>query len=220
MQAARAPELGISASTSIGGVSRNYNRATSRVEVEGEFTMPKSSPAGRAESRPSRNRGLRLPPSLWEHQRAAVETIQAYLNASDPGDRAALITMPTGTGKTGVIAATVMLLHSVVGHRLVLSPWDALADQLIDDLRGRFWSRLPAEQRPGLPPVKRLPSSSDVARIGQASEPTVFVATIAAISVLARRAAELGYEPRQDLRLAHRRSRLPPPCEDLPSGVA
>ncbi len=101
--------------------------------------------------------------------------------------------MPTGTGKTGVIAATVTLLPSVMGHRLVLSPWDALVDQLIGDLRGRFWSRLPADERPALPPVRRLPSSSDVERIRQTTESTIFVATIAAISVLARRASELDY---------------------------
>ena len=151
-------------------------------------------PSDKLEPRRSRRKGLPLPPSLWEHQRKAVETIHAFLSASDREDRAALITMPTGTGKTGVIAATVTLLPSVMGHRLVLSPWDALVDQLIGDLRGRFWSRLPVDERPALPPVRRLPSSSDVERIRQTTESTIFVATIAAISVLARRASELDYD--------------------------
>jgi len=137
---------------------------------------------------------LHLPAGLWEHQRRAVETVYAYLGSSSRGGRAALVTMPTGTGKTGVIAAIVTLLPSLAGHRLVLTPWDALVRQLEEDLRGRFWSRLPATQRPALPPVRRLPTSSDFDDIRQTAEPTIFVTTIAAISVMASRAPELGYD--------------------------
>jgi superfamily II DNA or RNA helicase len=153
------------------------------------------SAAGSRQQRPSaRASGLRLPPGLWEHQRKAVEVSDAYLRSASGADRAALITMPTGTGKTGVIAATVTLLPSLSGHRLVITPWDALVRQLEDDLRGRFWSRLPATQRPALPRVRHLPASSDFEQLRRTSEPTIFVATIAAVSVLARRAPELGYK--------------------------
>jgi hypothetical protein len=70
----------------------------------GNHTLPKAA-------------ALHLPGGLWEHQRRAVETVHAYLGSSNRGDRAALVTMPTGTGKTGVIAATVTLLPSMAGHR-------------------------------------------------------------------------------------------------------
>jgi superfamily II DNA or RNA helicase len=74
-----------------------------------------------------------LPESLWPHQRAAIREIATYLAAART-NIAALITMPTGTGKTGVIAAAVGLLPGLTGHRLVLTPWDALVRQLITDL--------------------------------------------------------------------------------------
>lgn len=93
--------------------------------------------------------------------------------------------MPTGTGKSGVIAAITTCLPEVTGHRLVLTPWDALVRQLIDDLRHRFWQRLPADVRPQLMPVRRLPPYSQLATLAK-SEATTFVATIAAVSVAAR----------------------------------
>jgi superfamily II DNA or RNA helicase len=124
---------------------------------------------------------------LWEHQRLAVATAKEYLAAADVGGASALITMPTGTGKTGVIAAIATALPEVTGHRLVLSPWTALVTQLISDLKGRFWERIPPEQRPELLPVRRLPPSSQLASLGD-EDPTIFVATIAAISVAATKA--------------------------------
>src|SRR5438034_11437982 len=116
---------------------------------------------------------------LWEHQRLAVETARQYLAAADVGDASALITMPTGTGKTGVIASIATALPEVTGHRLVLTPWTALVIQLITDLKGRFWDRIPAEQRPELLPVRRLPPSSQLPSLID-QDPTIFVATIAA----------------------------------------
>ena len=137
---------------------------------------------------------LKLPDGLWDHQRQAIETAHRYLTTKDVGDASALITMPTGTGKTGVIATIVTALPSITGHRLVLTPWDALARQLIDDLRGRFWNRLPGSTRPESLPVCRLPSSTNLERVLETSEPTVFVATIAAISVAAARSDGLGFD--------------------------
>jgi hypothetical protein len=75
-----------------------------------------------------------------------------------------------------------------------LRAWRTTVRELEDDLQVRFWSRLPAAHRPTLPPIRRLPASSDFEQIRRTSEPTVFVTTIAAISVLARRAPELGYK--------------------------
>jgi superfamily II DNA or RNA helicase len=138
-----------------------------------------------------------LPEGLWEHQRLAVEAAGRYLAAAEVGDMSALITMPTGTGKTGVIATIVTALPSVHGHRLVLTPWNALVTQLIDDLRGRFWQRLTdlsGGAAPPLLPVRRLPPSTHLDHLPNLSTPTIFVATIAAISVAANRADAGAYD--------------------------
>jgi superfamily II DNA or RNA helicase len=124
---------------------------------------------------------------LWPHQRLAVETAGNYLTAEGVGEASALITMPTGTGKTGVIATVTTAIPEVQGHRLVLTPWTALANQLIVDLGGRFWERIPVEQRPEPLPVRRLPPSSLLTTLGD-NEPTVWVATTAAISVATTKA--------------------------------
>jgi superfamily II DNA or RNA helicase len=135
------------------------------------------------------------PPSagLWDHQSRAVATALEYLTATEVGDASALITMPTGTGKTGVIAAITTALPEVRGHRLVLTPWKALTVQLISDLRGRFWERLAPRGRPDLLPVRRLPPSTQLDELSD-DEPTIFVATIAAISVAAKWAGAGAYD--------------------------
>ena len=101
--------------------------------------------------------------------------------------------MPTGTGKTGVIATIATAIPKVSGHRLVLTPWNALVVQLIDDLRGRFWQRIPQDMRPPMLPVRRLPPSSQLSSL-RGADPTIYVATIAAISVAAKRADAGAYD--------------------------
>jgi len=46
--------------------------------------------------------------------------------------------MPTGTGKTGVIAV-LCVVDPPTGWSLILTPWKHLCDQMIDDLSERFW---------------------------------------------------------------------------------
>lgn len=103
--------------------------------------------------------------------------------------------MPTGTGKTGVIAGAVGLLPQVEGHRLVLTPWVGLRDQLIRDLNGRFW------QRSGVPApklvAKRLPTSTRLRNGFSETEPTTYVGTIAAIETLVRRSGDLEVDVKQ-----------------------
>lgn len=127
---------------------------------------------------------------LWAHQRQAVELVRQYV-AAGINSESALITMPTGTGKSGVIAAITTCLPEVTGHRLVLTPWDALVRQLIDDLSGRFWMRLPPELRPPMLPVRRLPPCSQLSTLAS-SDTTIYVATIAAISTAATNAETTG----------------------------
>jgi len=132
-----------------------------------------------------------LPAKLWPHQREAVLTINDYLQSGGNEGRSALITMPTGTGKSGVIACAVTVLPGLVGHRLVLTPWDALVRQLIGDIEERFWSQAGTATPKPLPVVKRLPPSGRIEEILESGQPTVYVATIAAIQTLAARRGDL-----------------------------
>ncbi|ENP8342334.1 DEAD/DEAH box helicase family protein [Vibrio harveyi] len=83
--------------------------------------------------------------SLWEHQEAAVMTMVAYLNSSDKISRnkmgSALLKLPTGTGKSGIIS---VLSRCLPKYRniLVLTPREALTKQLLDDIRFRFWNHM------------------------------------------------------------------------------
>ncbi|WP_188720512.1 DEAD/DEAH box helicase [Actibacterium pelagium] len=86
-------------------------------------------------------------PGLWEHQQAAIATVVAYLN----GDKtiperaeqieAALLKLPTGTGKSGIVAVLARCLPNV-RRVLVLTPRTALTKQLIADIRHRFWKHM------------------------------------------------------------------------------
>ena len=134
---------------------------------------------------------LELPEKLWDHQVAAVQTVDQYLRSTDDAE-SALVTMPTGTGKTGVIAASVAFPASLKGHRLVLTPWVALRNQLVDDIDSRFWAQLKISRPDDLPAVKRLPSAPQVAEAFDETEPTVFVATISALQTLASVEAKEG----------------------------
>ncbi|WP_421738112.1 DEAD/DEAH box helicase family protein [Caulobacter sp.] len=95
---------------------------------------------GEADYRPER--GLRWP------QRRAIAFAQAYLAArgvagNGADKEAALIKMPTGTGKSGVIAALACASPGV-GKTLILTPRTSLVRQMGEDLTTRFWSKLGA----------------------------------------------------------------------------
>ena len=90
---------------------------------------------------------------LWKHQRAAVSHIVAYLCANNtlPSEadvtEAALLKLPTGSGKSGIIAIAARCLLKT--HKtLTLTPRTALTEQLLDDIGWRFWKNI------GLPAVE------------------------------------------------------------------
>ena len=80
---------------------------------------------------------------LWNHQETAVSTVRQYISAFGKDDSigSSMIHMPTGTGKTGVIACCSHFLKNV-DCVLVLSPRIALRDQLARELNGRFFTKL------------------------------------------------------------------------------
>jgi superfamily II DNA or RNA helicase len=97
------------------------------------------------------------PRNLWKHQKDALEFLIGHLNAK-PQRGTCLVRMPTGTGKTGVIAW--LSMKSAEGKTLVLTPWTNLRDQMVAALKVGFWksSGIPQPQlsvRPLLPSSAR-----------------------------------------------------------------
>ena len=92
---------------------------------------------------------------LWQHQRSALNFLIKHLRSNnDP----CLIRMPTGTGKTGVIACASLI--SADGRTLVLTPWSNLRDQLIDALKSDFWRSIGAKPPAGVV-ADMLPSTAE-----------------------------------------------------------
>lgn len=69
---------------------------------------------------------------------------EAYVRAFQAGETAgsSLLRMPTGTGKSGVIAT----LARGLGHHavLIVTPWRVLRDQIARDVEHRFWAAIGA----------------------------------------------------------------------------
>lgn len=75
----------------------------------------------------------------WMNQRRALERMDFYLQANS--DRQAMVRMPTGTGKTAVIATLGQLLADK-RRCLVVAPWENLVRQLQWELAERFWQKI------------------------------------------------------------------------------
>lgn len=115
---------------------------------------------------------------LWEHQAVAVQRMREYIEAFSNAEteRAALVHMPTGTGKTRVIASLARYAPEV-NCVLVLAPRVALRSQLLQKLEERFFKRKVAKST-ALP--KRVSELKKENLTGPASQlkSTVFVGTI------------------------------------------
>lgn len=76
---------------------------------------------------------------LWPHQRQAVEMIRRYQSARVDGQ--ALVRMPTGTGKTGVMAIVAQCFPETVDV-LIVAPWAQLTGQIAYEIETGFWQKL------------------------------------------------------------------------------
>ena len=120
---------------------------------------------------------------LWAPQRRAVGTAVAYLGAvagSTPSE-SALIKMPTGTGKSGVIATLACALPKV-RRTLIITPRRSLVDQMLNDVHWRFWKHfgleygitgLSASQRGNLVPTDAQMTADGVMRLLPSTMTTV-----------------------------------------------
>jgi superfamily II DNA or RNA helicase len=129
---------------------------------------------------------------LWPHQSEAVKRMQRYIAAfsryarDGVEQRSALVRMPTGTGKSGIIAVLARCLadRPVV---LVVVPWAALRAQLRDDINSRFWSKAGADPGPWPKPVHEFfPSDATIHLQEAADQPTVLLCTTATLCTLHR----------------------------------
>ena len=95
--------------------------------------------------------------TLYPFQREAVEKMRGYYavytgkvpTSMKKTSRSGLVYMPTGTGKTAVIAALSQCIPEVLSV-LVLSPRIALRNQLFDDLKGDIFKGIPPKAGRGL----------------------------------------------------------------------
>ena len=113
---------------------------------------------------------------LWKHQADALDFAIEHLNT---WESPCLIRMPTGTGKTGVIACLARLSNQ--STTLVLTPWAHLRNQMISDLEEGFWNTV------GLTPkmLEVVPMFPSTARkILKSTESRIIVATFATLNDL------------------------------------
>lgn len=75
----------------------------------------------------------------WPNQQKAVQLAGDYLDAKK--DQQAMIRMPTGTGKTVVIATLAQLLEDFQ-RVLVVAPWESLVGQLEREISAKLWTKL------------------------------------------------------------------------------
>lgn len=125
---------------------------------------------------------------LWPHQVHAVETVISYLDPSQPGS--ALVRMPTGSGKSGIITVLTRCLDEVE-DALVVCPHEMLRDQLIEDIEHRFFDNIGASNADWKKSVKLLlPSTVSKVLTARASAGVVFVGTIQGLQIIYKTQAE------------------------------
>ncbi|MEW1974442.1 DEAD/DEAH box helicase family protein [Microbacterium profundi] len=118
---------------------------------------------------------------LWDHQRSALTVLREYLSQTETRG-AALVSMPTGTGKSAVIASLLAGVEFGASGRdaLVLAPWSGLSKQLREDIDSRVWEHLGVSRPDGLAPVVQVPSArSFVKHVREPHAATTFVTTMA-----------------------------------------
>lgn len=76
---------------------------------------------------------------LRDYQIKALEMLSNYINSDS--QKQSLIKMPTGTGKT-LIIAFIASKYTKVKNVLIVTPSEGIREQLYHDLKGRIWINL------------------------------------------------------------------------------
>lgn len=115
--------------------------------------------------------------ALWPHQREAVNVMAKYLVSQPRSPQGAgLVTMPTGAGKTAVIAGVIDSRRRR-RHWLVIVPRRSLVRQVRRALDGGLWRTLGVGRPSSFPEVRELPTASHIDELPATTTPTVFVGT-------------------------------------------
>lgn len=119
-----------------------------------------------------------LSDKFWPCQRRAIAFALKYLRKPLKSE-VALVRMPTGTGKTGIVAALTVALPPTQWS-LVLTPWKNLCGQMILDLESKFW-RSTGWSPPVVPKVLQLYPSTvqDILQVQDTN--IILVATFATL---------------------------------------
>lgn len=125
---------------------------------------------------------------LWKPQREAISLIRDYMKKPASADWAALVRMPTGTGKTGIMAVAANLLPSV-RITLIVSPSEYLTRQISLHVTSKFWETIDAEPKGGPRPAHAFVPSSLTDFVGkdsapQVAEPMILICTMQALQLL------------------------------------
>lgn len=107
--------------------------------------------------------------------------------------------MPTGTGKSGVIAVAAQQLVTT-GDVLLLTPWDVLVEQLIDDVGSRFWGRIGVPVPSGKKLIRIFPSNA-AGELALHEAPTIWLSTITTLERLHAHARSVYAELQDRLQL-------------------
>lgn len=127
--------------------------------------------------------------SLRSYQKEAFEQTSAFIEErSHSTGESFLVCMPTGSGKSGVIACLAQR-HVTAGDVLLLVPWDALATQLADDVSRKFWSHLGVSLQ--VAPLHRLLPSTARNQLETADTTTIWIATFATLQSMTAEARSL-----------------------------
>jgi superfamily II DNA or RNA helicase len=119
---------------------------------------------------------------LWDHQTKALKVLRGFLQDGASGG-AALISMPTGSGKSAVIASLMASPELSGKSALVVTPWAGLARQLGEDVDTRVWLRLNQERPVQLAPVVSVQSAAKLITQlrSEPERPRVYITTLAMV---------------------------------------
>ncbi len=114
---------------------------------------------------------------LWPHQIEAVNKIRKYIKSNSKGS--ALIRMPTGTGKSGIIAVVTQCFKDTP-NSLVVVPGKYLKKQLEEDIKEKFWKTIgiSPENFPKREVKSFLPSTIKEIPYKSRETNTIFICTI------------------------------------------
>ncbi|AYF97182.1 DEAD/DEAH box helicase [Protaetiibacter intestinalis] len=124
---------------------------------------------------PSDAKALFSSSALWRHQQDAALSVESFL--TNPHSPSFVVSMPTGSGKSGVIAVVAQAI-ATKADVLLLTPWAALVSQLQDDVAERFWRHSGFEVTGMLRPVRISPSNVE-RHLESAEGPTIWISTFA-----------------------------------------